>query len=203
MNYKLEAASVFADGKSVGAYEHGQVPDVTDAPNGAAKSTKTMSGGSCTFEGLDATKVYYAGCNLGTEEAPRWQYVMFTPGNPGESNVPDTATNETVTGKWTFTDDLTVEDLVAAGAGTFAGTLTASAKMAVVGELEVDGELNHDGTKVGFLGAAPVAKAAALTAAKNETIDVVYGAPEEATLKNVQTRVNELETALKAYGLLS
>lgn len=56
--------------------------------------------------------------------------------------------------------------------------------------------------KVGFYGTAPIAKATALTTANNETVDNTYGEPEAKTITNLRTRVNELETKLKAYGLL-
>lgn len=64
-------------------------------------------------------------------------------------------------------------------------------------------DLDHDGSKVGFFGTAPVTKPTALTAAIAETIDGTYGAQEEKQIKNLVTRQNEIETKLKALGLLS
>jgi hypothetical protein len=71
-------------------------------------------------------------------------------------------------------DGLTVQDF------------TVNDKTAVIGELEVDGVINHDGAKVGFCGAAPVAPP---EVAKEE------GEEKKAT-------VAELQEALEALGLI-
>jgi hypothetical protein len=86
---------------------------------------------------------------------------------------------------------------------TVVDDLTVGDKAYVKGELEVDGELNHDGSKVGFNGAAPVAKASALTAVSAEAIDSSYGAPEEAVLKSLKARSEEMGTILKNLGLVA
>lgn len=43
----------------------------------------------------------------------------------------------------------------------------------------------------------------ALTAADASVVDAVYGAEEVAVINNLRTRVNELEAALQANGLLT
>lgn len=45
-----------------------------------------------------------------------------------------------------------------AGAGRFAFYDSGGAKSLLAGELELDGDLNHDGTNIGFYGTAPAAK---------------------------------------------
>jgi len=57
--------------------------------------------------------------------------------------------------------------------------------------------------KLGFFNSAPVVQPTALTAADASTVDGTYGAEEQAVLGNVRTRVNELETKLRALGLLA
>lgn len=44
---------------------------------------------------------------------------------------------------------------------------------------------------------------AALTAVDATVIDATYGTVEEAVLNNVRTRLNEIEAALKAFGILT
>lgn len=56
---------------------------------------------------------------------------------------------------------------------------------------------------VGFYGAAPVARAAGLTAASAAAVGAtLYDANTSAVITNTRTRLNELEARLKAYGLL-
>lgn len=57
--------------------------------------------------------------------------------------------------------------------------------------------------KIGFFGTAPVAKPAALSAVSAEAIDAVYGEQEKKVLESLKKRSEELETKLKALGLLS
>jgi len=52
----------------------------------------------------------------------------------------------------------------------------------------------------GLTGAAASAAATAIDAT---VIDATYGAPEEAVLNNVRTRLNELEAALQAHGIIA
>lgn len=66
--------------------------------------------------------------------------------------------------------------------------MTVNDKATVKGEVEIDGDLNHDGTKVGLLGAAPVVQAAAITSP----------AAEVAPLK---TAVDAIRVALKNVGI--
>lgn len=57
--------------------------------------------------------------------------------------------------------------------------------------------MNGNGDKI------TLAKGAALTAAKTNTVDETYGTEEAEVINNLRTRVNELETRLKALGLLA
>lgn len=69
--------------------------------------------------------------------------------------------------------------------------------------LTAAGPLAHKGTTVGFYNATPVTKPTALTAADAAAVDVTYGAEEAGVIANLRTRVNELETKLRALGLLA
>jgi len=72
-------------------------------------------------------------------------------------------------------------------------------------DMQVSGtsRIKIDGTGIGFFATAPVAKAAALTAVDATVIDATYGTVEEAVLNNVRDRVNDVESRLQAYGLLT
>lgn len=75
--------------------------------------------------------------------------------------------------------------------------------LAQTGENEdITGNWQFSG-KVGFFGTTPQSQPAALTAATAETIDATYGEQEKKTIENLRTRINELETKLKALGLLA
>lgn len=80
-------------------------------------------------------------------------------------------------------DNMTVAgDLAVAGDATVTGAATVDGKFHAAGEAEIDGDINHDGTKVGFFGTAPQARP------KKK-------APAEVTAK-------ELAEALETLGLL-
>lgn len=96
-------------------------------------------------------------------------------------------------------------------------------------EVEIDGDLNHDGTNIGFFGTAPTTKQTELTDELTSITHTAPGTPDYAiqdlidssagacfgfatkdegntvlsVVLNLQTRVNELETKLVAYGLLA
>lgn len=98
-------------------------------------------------------------------------------------------------------------------------------KISTSGEVEINGDLNHDGTNIGFFGTTPTTQQTELT---DELTTITFTSPitpdyaiqdltsvggfgfvtsdEAQTLlsvvANLQTRVNELETKLTAYGLL-
>lgn len=57
--------------------------------------------------------------------------------------------------------------------------------------------------KLGFYGATPVVRPTALTAANASTVDATYGTEEAAVINNLRTRLDELETKLRALGLLT
>lgn len=56
---------------------------------------------------------------------------------------------------------------------------------------------------LGFFGATPVSKPAALTAADGSVVDATYGTEEANVINNLRTRLNELESRLQGLGLLS
>jgi hypothetical protein len=56
--------------------------------------------------------------------------------------------------------------------------------------------------KLGFFGKSPVTRPTALTAASAATVGATYTATEQGVVNNTRTRVNELETKLKALGIL-
>lgn len=118
-------------------------------------------------------------------------------------------------------------DTVQVGAATASDSAKfyVAGKISTSGEMEINGDLNHDGTNIGFFGVAPTTRQTELT---DELTTVTFSAPgtpdyaiqdlvvatgygfvtaDEAqtvlsVIANLQTRVNELETKLTAYGLL-
>ena len=100
--------------------------------------------------------------------------------------------------------------------------------VAITRHLEIDGDLNHDGSNIGFFATAVTGQATALTSALTQithtgptTPDYAIATPVSsgagatwgfstqdefetimAVVLNLQTRVDELESKLQAYGLL-
>lgn len=106
-----------------------------------------------------------------------------------------------------------------------ANMLKTDDKFHTASEIEIDGALNHDGTTVGFFGTTPVTQQTELTDELTTVTFTAPGTPDYAVqdlvaavgygfvtkdegntvlsvIANLQTRVNELETKLVAYGLL-
>lgn len=87
---------------------------------------------------------------------------------------------EITDGKWfvsSSSTELVVRDLAA---GAFEDAVVAD-DLTVRGDVEIDGELNHDGAKVGFFGVAPAAR------------------PE---VKKAELTANELATELAKLGIV-
>ncbi|KKK94323.1 hypothetical protein LCGC14_2684000 [marine sediment metagenome] len=63
--------------------------------------------------------------------------------------------------------------------------------------------VSNDGTTVVVARDAAYEKQAALTTADAVTIDATYDASEQTTMINMRTRINEIETALKAVKILT
>jgi hypothetical protein len=184
MDFELTQPAIFPPTTVVKAYEVASVPDRTAKPTGPSiDEAEADAKGLIKFEGLKADVSYYAGAEVGGV----WRYVHFTPGTPGVDVLLDADGDETVTGDWTFGGD----------------TTTFSKKAIVKGEIELDGDLNHDGPKVGFFGVAPATQPTALTAVAADVVDNAYGEPEAKVLANLRTRSEQLETKLKALGLLA
>ena len=106
------------------------------------------------------------------------------------------------------------------------GYFNVQGKILVDTEVEIDGDLNHDGSNIGFFGTAPTTKQTALTTQLTAVTFTAPGTPDYAfqdvtnstpygftdaeelrtfisVVSNLQTRVAELETKLQAYGLLA
>lgn len=79
---------------------------------------------------------------------------------------------------------------------------TMTPKLLCQNEIELDGALNHDGSTVGFYGVAPTTRPTALTAANAGAINT-GDATSDTVIGNMRTRIGELETKLKALGLLT
>lgn len=118
-------------------------------------------------------------------------------------------------------------DTVQVGAATVSDSAKfyVAGKISASGEVEINGDLNHDGTNIGFFGVAPTTKQTALTTQLTTLTFVEPGTPDYAiqtvavggygfatadegnsvlkVIANLQTRVAELETKLQAYGLLT
>jgi hypothetical protein len=79
----------------------------------------------------------------------------------------------------------------------------------------IGGALDHDGTTVGFYGAVPIVKPTVLTAAAAASpaggVGTAAGGWDTAinrdaaiaTINNLKTRVDELETKIRALGLIT
>jgi hypothetical protein len=92
-----------------------------------------------------------------------------------------TNTEQTVSATKTFADG--VDIVVGSSVGTKLGTAASQ--------------------KLGFFGATPVVRPAALTASNASAVDALYGAEEQAVIGNLRVRVNELEARLRALGILT
>lgn len=68
------------------------------------------------------------------------------------------------------------------------------------GNMEIDGDLNHDGSNIGFFGVAPAARAAAYTAS-NVTTDRSYDA-NATTIDELADILGTLIADLRTYGLV-
>lgn len=73
-------------------------------------------------------------------------------------------------------------------------------KATLAGELEVNGNLNHDGSNIGFFGVTPAARAAAYTLT-NVSTDRAFDA-DSTSLDEVADVLGTLIADLKTYGLL-
>lgn len=73
-------------------------------------------------------------------------------------------------------------------------------KISTSGELEVNGDLNHDGSNIGFFGVAPAARASAYTVTNGST-DRAYDA-NATSIDELADVLGTLITDLKSYGLL-
>ncbi|KKL16575.1 hypothetical protein LCGC14_2494160, partial [marine sediment metagenome] len=99
----------------------------------------------------------------------------------------------------------------------------------IEGNLELDGDLNHDGSNVGFFGTAPTTQPTALTAQDTPITHTAPGTPDFAlqdlvdsgvgsafgfatkdegntllqVVLNLQTRVQEIEDKLQSLGLIA
>lgn len=110
------------------------------------------------------------------------------------------------------------------GAVQFAGTaeqisrsagelLLTGANVRTSAALEIDGALNHDGTTVGFYGAAPVVQATDVgaltltTGTPDNTLTDVIGTGDDATINgnfaDVGDQINDIRTALRSVGLMA
>lgn len=127
-------------------------------------------------------------------------------------------TGGTAAGGITFGTDVTLYR-------SAADTLKTDDKLIVGTEANIVGDLNHDGTNIGFFGVAPTTRQTELTDELTTITFTAPGTPDYAiqdltnaggfgfvtkdegntvlsVVANLQARVNELETKLTAYGLL-
>lgn len=164
-----------------------------------------------TFIGLDVTTLTRATTNIG---------VRIARPTTGTTNyaLQLSDTGGTADGGITYGTDTTLYR-------SAVSTLKTDGKLHVGGELELDGALNHDGANVGFFGTAPATQQTELTDELTPLTSSAPGTPDYAiqdlvnaggygfvtldealtvlsVVKNINTRVNELETKLVAYGLL-
>lgn len=118
--------------------------------------------------------------------------------NPTYNQASGTAAN---------TDLLINRTETAVGSGTqllIDAQVSAVSKFSVnnVGDINIVGALNHDGTTVGFYGTAPTTKPTALTAIDASALNT-GDATSDTVIGNMRTRINELESKLQALGLIT
>jgi hypothetical protein len=90
------------------------------------------------------------------------------------------------------------------GAGTspITGNWDVTGNVSATGAVTIGGALDHNGTTVGFYAHAPVAKAAAPTAANAGTLNT-GDATSDTIIGNIRTRLGEIEVALRNLGLIT
>lgn len=80
-------------------------------------------------------------------------------------------------------------------------------KLTVAGETEIDGNLNHDGTNIGFFATAPTTQQSTTSypapAPLPPVWDVATAASVDAELTAIQTSLQSIIDLLQAYGLSS
>jgi hypothetical protein len=80
-------------------------------------------------------------------------------------------------------------------------------KLTVAGETEIDGNLNHDGTNIGFFATAPTTQQPTTSYPAPPPLppvwDVATAASVDAELNAIQTSLQSIIDLLKAYGLSS
>jgi phage baseplate assembly protein gpV len=84
--------------------------------------------------------------------------------------------------------------------GTAGELLLTATSVRTSAELEIDGDLNHDGSNIGFFGVAPAARAAAYTVS-NLTTDRTYDC-NATTVNELADVLGTLIADLTTYGLL-
>ncbi len=86
--------------------------------------------------------------------------------------------------------------------GTLDDGAAGAAKLVVTGEVEIDGDLNHDGTNVGFYGTAPAAQSAGYTRNAVVVEDRTLLASASATILNNNNVLAAMIADFQAVGLL-
>ena len=91
---------------------------------------------------------------------------------------------------------------ILATAGTLRTTWNSAGLMSHAGDMEVDGDFNHDGTNMGFYGATPVAQLTGWTAFSNLITDRTCDA-DTVTVAELADIVGTLIEDIKTTGLLA
>lgn len=89
---------------------------------------------------------------------------------------------------------------VGIGTSSPGSPLEVSGKIHTTGEIEIDGDLNHDGSNIGLFGATPVPQVAAYTPT-NVTATRTYDA-DSSSVDELADVIGTLIADLKTYGLL-
>lgn len=99
-----------------------------------------------------------------------------------------------------------ISGLTVAGAETAALPLyVTDTDLHVDGDVQVRGDLDHDGSNVGFFGKAAAAQQANVAdASVAHALDTVFSDTQaEAALNALGTKINSILAALEAYGLMA
>lgn len=200
---------------------------------GTIKNFWFYSGGGPTFSGAGTIEklygLYLGDCHQGTVLS----YSIITHAgnvvfNEGSHNDTDFRVEGATDTSLLHTDGSA--DTVQVGAATTSDSAKfyVAGKISTSGEMEINGDLNHDGTNIGFFGVAPTTRQTELTDELTTITHSAPGTPDYAiaapvdssggaafgfstadefntvmsVIANLQTRNKELEDKLTAYGLL-
>lgn len=142
MEFTFSNPVVFPDGTQLGVYTADHVPDQTKPPVGGPLTEATVEDDKAVFAGLNPYTTYFAGADLGSEEAPDWRYVRFSVDSPvilsSYKSVNADVVSATDPGVWTTLD--VIEGIVVPDSGRL--EVSYAAEVQIEDFVEQEGETN-------------------------------------------------------------